>query len=105
MRRLRVVILVCAILGGLVLSLALFGVFDSDSSDKEFDSNRWKRNRVAYFPSSESWRMLHNLPNQHLPMGMTLTETTNLLGDATNEMWTDTVYVYNPGTKNGWMIE
>lgn len=103
-----------------LIALALLAVVLSGCESKSsipFNKEAWNKGRQKNPELNASPRMLYDLVANHLSLGMTLSDVTNLLGQAEiktpsgaglriqGEFLEQTVYLYRPGMHNGWLLE
>jgi hypothetical protein len=103
----------------LFVAIALYtGGCGRSPSRQAFDKARWSDGRKNSPELNACPSMLDDLMTSHLFLGMTLADVTNLLGSAEirtpigttgvhihGEALEQTVYVYQPGMHNGWLVQ
>jgi len=89
----------------------------ASSTSQPFDKVKWNADRKNNPALNVCPSMLDDVMANHLTLGMSLEEITNLLGSAETatphgssvrmrgEFIKQTVYVYHPGMHNGWMLQ
>lgn len=99
----------------LLLTVVLAGC--QPKSGVRFDKEGWNKGRQDNPELNVSPWMLDDLVTNHLSLGMSLTDATNLLGQpeiesplgtgvrVKGEFLEQTVYLYQPRMHNGWLLE
>jgi hypothetical protein len=100
-----------------LILLFVFFACNPSSQERSFEASQWKKGRLDHPDLNVSPSMVRDLMKNHLTLGMTLADVTNLLGHpeiktpigsgirVRGAFLEQLVHVYSHGMHNGWLVQ